>query len=197
MKLIIGLGNPGVKYGMTRHNAGFHAIDHFARQLGLPWQGEEHHAIVAQGIVAGEKVLLAKPQTYMNESGRAVGALVRYYKIAVDNILILCDDLDLPVGRIRMREKGSAGGQHGIESIITHLGTQQIARLRIGIGRPARGKADVVSYVLSIPPLEERIDLSLAEEHAADAVMVWLRDGIAMAMNQFNADSGQSARGTT
>ena len=133
MKIIVGLGNPGMRYAQTRHNVGFDTMDVFASRQGWSWSGRRMRASLAEGMLGAEKVLLAKPQTYMNDSGLAVGELVRFYKLDLADLLVVCDDLDLPLGRVRLRARGAAGGQHGLESIIQHLGgNRQFARLRIG-----------------------------------------------------------------
>ncbi len=188
MKLIAGLGNPGIQYAQTRHNAGFRAVDILAERAGWTWTSSRERALVAQGVSGGEKLVLVKPQTYMNDSGVAVGALMRFYKLSLSDLLVICDDLDLPVGRVRLRERGSAGGQHGMESIIAHLGSNDFARLRIGIGRPADPRHAIIDHVLGIPPSEERGVLSEAEARAADAALVWALEGPQAVMNRFNAD---------
>ena len=131
--------------------------------------------------------MLAKPQTYMNESGSAVGELVRFYKVDQADLLVICDDLDLPLGRVRLRPGGSAGGQHGLESTISHLGTNAFARIKIGVGRPANGREENIDYLLSVPRGDERIELDRAIERAAEAAWCWLEEGAEAAMNRFNA----------
>jgi PTH1 family peptidyl-tRNA hydrolase len=188
MKLIAGLGNPGMQYAATRHNAGFRAVDDLAERLGWRWESSRARALVAQGVTGGQKIVLIKPQTYMNDSGMAVGAFMRFFKLPPADLLVICDDLDLPVGRVRLRERGSAGGQRGMESIIAHLGTTDFARLRVGIGRPAEPRHAVIDYVLGIPSAEERAVLGDAEARAADAALVWALEGPQAVMNRFNAD---------
>jgi PTH1 family peptidyl-tRNA hydrolase len=190
MKLIVGLGNPGLQYAPTRHNSGFRVVDRLAGQFGWSWQRTRERALVAQGNLDGDKVVLIKPQTYMNDSGMAVSAFVRFFKLPTSDLLVICDDLDLPVGRVRLREQGSAGGQRGVHSIITHLGTNAFARLRVGIGRPTEPRQAVIDYVLGIPPAEERAALGEAEARAAEAALVWAREGAQAVMNRFNGDSG-------
>lgn len=146
MKLIVGLGNPGKEYEKTRHNAGFMCIDEVAKKCNLSFDTKKFKALIATGFVNGEKVILMKPQTYMNLSGEAVGECVRFYDIDSDDILVLVDDLDLPVGKIRLRTKGSSGGQNGLKNIIAHLGTQEFKRVRIGIGN--NKIMDTKDYVL-------------------------------------------------
>ncbi|MEO7001773.1 MAG: aminoacyl-tRNA hydrolase [Ktedonobacterales bacterium] len=191
VKLIVGLGNPGMRYARTRHNVGFDTVDLLAQRLGWSWDIRRSRAILAsgaldvQGIV--EKALLAKPQTYMNDSGLAVADLVRFYKLDLANLLVICDDLDLPLARVRMRERGAAGGQHGLESTIRLLGSNDFARLKIGIGRPEHGRDENVDFLLSAPRGDERIALDTAIDRAADAALSWATEGAQVAMNQFNA----------
>lgn len=147
MKLIVGLGNIGKEYDETRHNAGFMTIDHFAEKHGFEFNKQKFDALIADGGVNGEKVILAKPTTYMNESGRSVRQIVDFYKLDPEDVLVVHDDMDLPTGRLRLRQKGSAGGHNGIKSIIAHLGTEKFKRLRIGIDHPEKQK--VVDWVLT------------------------------------------------
>jgi peptidyl-tRNA hydrolase, PTH1 family len=189
MKLIAGLGNPGLRYARTRHNAGFDTVDLIAQRLGWSFDQRRSKALLASGVVGTDKVLLAKPQTYMNESGVAVGELVRFYKlIPATDLLVICDDLDLPLAKLRMRARGAAGGQHGLESAIRHLATTDFARLKIGIGRPPSGRWENVDFLLSQPRGDERIALDAAIERAADGAMLWLTEGVDAAMNRFNTD---------
>lgn len=188
MKLIVGLGNPGLEYAQTRHNVGFRVVDKFANAMGWKWSERRARAILATGTFATEKVALAKPITYMNLSGEAVGELVRWYKLLPADILVVSDELDLPLGRVRIRLKGNAGGHNGIDNIIKHLHTNEFPRLRIGIGRPNNGRMDGVSYVLGAPPLDERIQLAIAEDQAVDAIRFYLLNGPDAAMNAFNID---------
>ena len=187
MKLIVGLGNPGVRYARTRHNAGFNAVEVLAARQNWPWAQRRNHAIAASGVIATERVVLAKPETYMNDSGVAVGELVRFYKIDLPDLLVICDDLDLPLGRIRARSGGSAGGQHGLESIIRHLGANKFARIRIGLGRPANGRGENIGFLLSAPQGDERIQLDREIELAAEAAWCWLTEGAEATMNRYNA----------
>ncbi len=188
MKLVIGLGNPGLQYEQTRHNVGFRVVDKLAHKWGWRWSERRGRAILASGTIGTEKVVLAKPLTFMNLSGEAVGELVRWYKLPLEDLLIICDDLDLPVGKVRLRPKGSAGGHHGLENIILHLHTNQFPRLRVGIGRPADSRKDPISYVLSIPPLDERILLDAGEDRAAEAIEMLIAQGIEATMNAVNID---------
>jgi peptidyl-tRNA hydrolase, PTH1 family len=189
VKIIVGLGNPGMRYAHTRHNIGFDTVDVLAKREGLSWSGRRHHAVLAEGQIGGEKILLAKPQTYMNDSGLAVSDLVRFYKLDLADLLVVCDDLDLPLGKVRLRSRGAAGGQHGLESIIQHLGGKTaFPRLRIGVGRPAQGRDENVDFLLSRPTRDEHIELDLASERATDAIVTYITEGIEAAMNRFNGN---------
>ena len=188
MKLIIGLGNPGLQYEHTRHNVGFRVVDKIAKQLGWKWAERRARAVLASGTLGAEKVVLAKPLTYMNLSGESVSELMRWYKLRPEDVFVVCDDLDLPVGKVRLRTKGSAGGQKGLDNIIHHLHTNEFPRLRVGIGRPTNNRADPIGYVLSIPGKDERILLETGEERAAEAVPLAITQGLATTMNLVNAD---------
>ncbi len=183
MKIIAGLGNPGSRYEATRHNAGFHVVDTLARELGLSWKNSQFQASVAQGNIENETILLVKPLTFMNDSGVAIGKIIRYYKIPLQQILIIFDDLDLPAGKVRVREKGSAAGHHGMESIIAHLSSQEFPRIKVGIGRPANGKVEIIDFVLGAPKGDDSIILQEGESIAAQAALLWARTDIAAAMN--------------
>lgn len=184
--MVVGLGNPGPRYETTRHNAGFMVLDLLADDLGVNLRASRHQALVGGSHVAGRRVFLVKPQTYMNNSGQAVGPLARWYGISPAGLLIIHDDLDLPPGRLRLRPRGSSGGHRGLESIMAALGTTAIMRLKIGIGRPRPGQ-DVVDYVLQ--PFSEE-DWSLVRPVLLKAVQAtrFLLEGGEMeeAMNQFN-----------
>jgi peptidyl-tRNA hydrolase, PTH1 family len=189
MKLIAGLGNPGQRYARTRHNVGFDAVDLLAARLGWAWDTRRSRTVLASGPLGTDKLLLAKPQTYMNESGVAVAELVRFYKLdPATDLLVVCDDLDLPLARVRVRGRGAAGGQHGLESTIQQLGTNTFARVKIGVGRPAQGRDANVDFLLSKPRGDERIELDAAVERAAEAALCWASEGLEAAMNHFNAD---------
>jgi PTH1 family peptidyl-tRNA hydrolase len=189
MKLIVGLGNPGQRYARTRHNVGFDAVDLLAARLGWAWDTRRSRTVLASGPLGTDKLLLAKPQTYMNESGVAVAELVRFYKLdPATDLLVVCDDLDLPLARVRVRGRGAAGGQHGLESTIQQLGTNTFARVKIGVGRPAQGRDANVDFLLSKPRGDERIELDAAVERAAEAALCWASEGLEAAMNRFNAD---------
>ncbi len=186
MKLIVGLGNPGLRYAHTRHNAGFDTVDLIAAAHGWHWDGHRGKSLLASGMLGAEKVLVAQPQTYMNDSGAAVADLVRFYKLDLADLLVICDDLDLPRGRVRLRPGGSAGGQHGLESTIQRLGRNDFARIKIGIGRPEHGRDENVDFLLSAPRGDERTELDAAYQRAAEAAICWVTEGIETAMNKFN-----------
>ncbi|EPH98559.1 aminoacyl-tRNA hydrolase [Enterococcus faecalis 13-SD-W-01] len=163
MKMIVGLGNPGTKYQQTKHNVGFMIVDRLAEKYQTAFKKNTFEAEVAEFFVNGEKIILVKPQTFMNESGRSVGPLMTYFGIYPEELIVVYDDLDLAVGKLRLRQKGSAGGHNGMKSIISHLGTNVFNRVKVGIGRP-EGKQTVVNHVLSgfskenQPLIEESID---------------------------------------
>ncbi len=193
MKLLVGLGNPGRDYVNTRHNIGFMCLDELARRHGAAFDRVQLRALVAsvtlpaatgQGVGA-LKALLAKPQTFMNASGEAVGALASFYKIAPEEIVVVSDDLDLPFGRLRLRLKGSAGGHNGLRSIMERLGTDAYPRLRVGIGRPPGQKTDR-DYVLDRFSAEEAAELPLLCAEVADALELSMRAGFEAAMNRYN-----------
>jgi PTH1 family peptidyl-tRNA hydrolase len=182
--LIVGLGNPGPEYANTRHNLGFLCADELARRAGARWERPRLKAVQAKGTLAGRDVVLAKPQTYMNDSGVSVVQLVRWYKTPLTDLLVISDDLDLPFGQLRLRGEGSAGGQKGLGSIIQQLRTNQVPRLRIGIGRPRWGEAR--DYVLTRFTREQAEALPEIIGRAADAAELWLAEGIIAAMNRYN-----------
>jgi PTH1 family peptidyl-tRNA hydrolase len=186
VKVIVGLGNPGKKYEATKHNVGFWAVDQLSDHWNMPFQKEKWHSQVAEGIIHGEKVLLLKPQTYMNLSGEAVGAVVRFFQLDWEDLLVIYDDMDLPLGQLRLRQKGSAGGHNGIKSIIEHLGTKQFNRIKIGIDRPPAGMS-VVNHVLSPFSEDDHQLVADAATYAAKATELWLTDGFFIAMNTFNS----------
>jgi PTH1 family peptidyl-tRNA hydrolase len=185
MKLIVGLGNPGKEYEHTRHNMGFDVIDLLADRWHVTQWKEDMQAEIAQVTVHGEKVILMKPLTYMNNSGEAAGAAARYYKIPADDIYVVCDDLDLPPGKTRIRKKGSAGGHNGMKSLIAHLGTEEFNRFRIGIGHPKDGHT-VVDHVLGRPYGEDIAKVEEAKKHTADSIEYALEHGVDRAMSEFN-----------
>jgi PTH1 family peptidyl-tRNA hydrolase len=183
--LIAGLGNPGPKYASNRHNVGFRCLEHLAAKHGLAFDRRQKRALVATGRIQGQRVVLAKPQTYMNDSGRAVVPLARFYKAEPEHMMVVYDDLDLPLGTVRLRPEGGSSGHKGMRSIIEHLGAQEFPRLRIGIGRPP-GRMDPAAYVLQDLSTEEEPLLQEVLAHAAAAIEIWLQQGIETAMNQYN-----------
>ncbi len=185
MHLIIGLGNPGTKYANHRHNIGFQIIDLLAKRHNLSFDKKEKKAKATKGMIGEHKVMLAKPQTYMNDSGIAVRGLVNFYKVPLSHLMIVVDDLDLPFGQMRLRPKGGSGGQNGIKSIIRELGQPEFARLRIGIGRPP-GRMDPAAYVLQNFSKQQETEMSILRQEAADAIELWMTDGIERAMNRYN-----------
>lgn len=187
MKLVIGLGNPGSKYQGTRHNIGFELVDRLARGGRGSTFSRKFEAQVAEIEIDYQRVLLLKPETFMNLSGRSVGQAVRFYKIEPPGILVVCDDLALPVGRMRIRPGGSDGGQKGLKDIAAHLGTDQFPRLRIGIGE--QGDQDAADYVLSRFRSPERAVVDDTLILATQAVAVWVTQGIDQAMNRFNGST--------
>ena len=186
MWLIVGLGNPGERYARTRHNVGFRSVETLAERHSLTFRQQRANSQLAEGIIHGQRVVLVKPQTYMNLSGQAVSALRNWYKIdPAHELLVIYDDLDLPFARIRIRERGSAGTHNGMRSIVAQLGTTEFPRLRVGIGQPP-GKMDAADYVLSRFTPEEEAVLPDVLARVADAVDVILREGLITAMNRYN-----------
>ncbi|MBX3436567.1 MAG: aminoacyl-tRNA hydrolase [Planctomycetaceae bacterium] len=186
MKVVVGLGNPGRKYAGTRHNVGFDVLIQLARQHQAEAARTRFEAEITEITVRGERVLLAAPQTFMNLSGRSVRQIVDFYKVATADVLVACDDLNLELGRLRLRASGSAGGQKGLQDIIQLLGTEDVSRLRIGIGRPP-GRMAATAYVLQKFAVDDRQIIDVAIAQAADAVALWAAEGIQSAMNTFNA----------
>lgn len=183
--LVVGLGNPGKQYDRTRHNIGFMVVDALAARHDLRLTRGKHEADVARGAIAGIPVLLAEPLTFMNDSGYAVGRIARYYHIPPARVLVICDDLDLPFGTMRLRPEGSSGGQRGLQSVIQALSSSEIPRLRLGVGRPPR---DAVGHVLQAFPSSEAKLLPSLMDIAGDAVAAALSDGVQNAMNRYNRD---------
>ncbi|MFC1949531.1 aminoacyl-tRNA hydrolase [Chloroflexota bacterium] len=193
MYLIVGLGNPGRKYEKNRHNLGFMCLNHFARAQGIRLNKSQGGARTGSGEVAGCGVLLARPQTYMNESGLAVSRLAGKFKISTEDLIVIHDDLDLPVGKMRIRQGGGSGGHKGINSIVAALGSQDFTRLRVGIGRPSDAEgseeiteADIVDYVLSDFTGEEKKIISQVIPRAGEATLCLLTEGVTVAMNRYN-----------
>jgi peptidyl-tRNA hydrolase, PTH1 family len=186
--LIVGLGNPGREYAQTRHNIGFMLVDRLTVRLNARGMKVQSKAIVITAQHEGQKLILAKPQTFMNLSGQSVQGLVRFYKLPLDHVLIAHDDIDLPFCTIRMRPGGGAGGQKGVKSTIDQLGTPEIARLRLGIDRPP-GRMDAAAYVLQEFSQKELLSVSETLDRAADAALTWVTAGLNTAMNKFNGAS--------
>ena len=184
--LIVGLGNPGREYSRNRHNVGFQVIDRLAARHDMAFSRLLHGAFVTSGKIEGRPVVLAKPHAFMNLSGTPVAALMRFYKVLPEDLLVVFDDLDLPVGTIRLRPEGGSGGQNGLKSIIDRIGTPQFSRVRIGIGRPP-GRMDPAAYVLQDFGPDQQALISDVIDRAVDAIQAWLRDGITLAMSKFNA----------
>lgn len=185
MRLIVGLGNPGRRYRATRHNIGWDVLDALARAHGIAVTTDEGWAVVGRGALGGHRVLLARPETYVNASGVAVADLRRRHRVPPDHLIVIVDDMDLPVGALRMREKGSHGGHNGLRSIVEALGTTAFARLRVGIGRPSAGE-DPAEYVLQRPSADERALLDDAVARAAEGLVLWVTEGIQAAMSLCN-----------
>ena len=188
MKLIVGLGNPGSQYAGTRHNVGFEVLHELARRHNPSGPTQSRYKAEFRDIhVEGEKILLIAPMTYMNSSGEAVSPFVSFYKVELSDLVIVCDDMNLPCGRIRWRAQGSAGGQKGLDDTIRRLGSSEFPRLRIGIGRPP-GRMDATSWVLGRFRDDEREEMELAVARAADSLERWISSGVEATMNAFNRD---------
>ncbi len=186
VSLIVGLGNPGREYAQTRHNIGFQVVSRLAEKHGLKFSRVQNEAVIATGRIGGVRVVLAKPQTWMNNSGKAVGPLARFYKVDLLRLLVVYDDLDRPAGTLRLRSEGGHGGHNGMRSIMERLGTQAFPRLRLGIGRPP-GRMDPAAYVLQPFGRDEEADMTASRERAVEAIECFLSEGIVAAMNRFNA----------
>ena len=193
MKIIAGLGNPGAEYAHTKHNVGFMLVDALAEELGIDAWREKFNALVAEGRIGAEKVLLVKPLTYMNESGRALAPLLDWYKLAPEELIVVHDDMDIAVGTIRLRRKGSAGGHNGIKSLLAHIGSQEFSRVRIGIGHPLPGWT-VVRHVLAPFSAEDGPKVHEAIAYLLPAVECIVTDGIDMAMNRYNPRKKKAAK---
>ena len=191
MNLIVGLGNPGRGYANNRHNIGFMCLNYFAKTQGIRLDKKQGKARTGAGEVAGDKAILARPQTYMNLSGQSVSLLIQKFDISLNNLIVIHDDLDLPLGKIRIRHGGSSGGHKGIDSIISLLDSQDFFRLRIGIGRPTSGpaqisEADIISYVLSDFTPEEKQIIAQVIPQVSEAILCLLTEGLSSAMNKHN-----------
>lgn len=186
MYCLVGLGNPGARYAETRHNVGFLVVDLLAERHQVAVTRDRHRALFGRGKVAGEDALLVKPQTFMNDSGDAVGRVVMYYRLQPADVLLIYDDINLDLGVMRLRRGGSDGGHKGVRSVIHYLDTDQVPRLRLGVGHPPQG-SDAINYVLSPFARSEMDRVREMIEDAADAVTMVLREGLEVAMNKFNS----------
>ncbi len=193
MKLIVGLGNPGREYDRTRHNVGFMVVDELHRRLGTPGYRARFKGLVAEGMIAGEKVILLKPLTFMNVSGQSVAEALRWYHLPVEDMLVIQDDLDLPFATLRLRARGSAGGHNGLTSILQLLGTTEVNRLKIGIGR---GSNTAHSHVLGRFTAEQEAELPFLLGNAADTTEQWVREGVTVTMNQVNGKAQTAPNAT-
>ena len=190
MKLVVGLGNPGRKYQQTRHNVGFMVAEQLAIKIGASGVKTRFEGEYAEGSVGGEKIALLCPHTFMNASGRSVRQACQFYKLPTENLLVICDDLDLETGRLRLRSSGSAGGQKGLADIIRHLETEAFSRLKVGIGRPPVGWT-VTDYVLGKFTSGEKKVIEPIIDQAANAAVTWATEGVTSAMNRFNTSTKQ------
>jgi PTH1 family peptidyl-tRNA hydrolase len=191
MKLIVGLGNPGRGYAHNRHNIGFLCLSHFARAQGIRFGKKQSKARIGRGEAAGNEVVLAKPQTYMNHSGQSVSLLIKRFKVNLDDLLVVHDDLDLPLGKIRIRQGGGSGGHKGVGSIISSLGSQDFVRIRVGVGRPdappdSITEDDIIAHVLSDFTAEEKQVISQVIPRVGEAIHCLLNEGLEAAMNKYN-----------
>ena len=185
MKLIAGLGNPGAGYDNTRHNVGWHVMDHLARLTDIRIYINRSSGLTGSGFYQGEKLLLVKPLTYMNLSGECITSLARYYRLPPEDVLVICDDVYLPLGQLRLRRSGSDGGHNGLKNIIQMMGSQDFPRLRLGVGPQPEG-VDLIDFVLRQMNGEEAKICHAAEEEAAKAALLWASQGIGAAMNAYN-----------
>lgn len=185
--IIVGLGNPGAKYEMTRHNAGFLAIDLFAINENVDVKKLKFHSLVGDVKINDKKCLLMKPQTFMNNSGEAVGEAAKFYKIPPENIIVLSDDISLDVGKLRIKRKGSAGGHNGLKSIIAHLDSENFTRIKIGVGKKPNPEYDLANWVLGRFPKELESDLKKALENAGSSISLIVNEEIDKAMNLYNS----------
>jgi PTH1 family peptidyl-tRNA hydrolase len=191
MKVVVGLGNPGSSYAGTRHNVGFEVIDALAAGPGGGKFQRRFDAEVAEGLEGWEKILYVKPLTFMNLSGRSVRQAIDFYQVSAADLLIICDDINLPLGQLRLRPNGAAGGHNGLKDIQRHVGTSEYARLKLGVGAPDRSREEVVDYVLARFKPGERKVVSDMILRASQAVGVWIKEGVEAAMNRFNAPEKQ------
>ena len=185
MRLIVGLGNPGAEYAGTRHNVGFEVVELLGRRHGIPLRKRALRSVMGDGTIEEKRVILARPMTYMNLSGQAVGAITRMYRIPPQDVIAVVDDIALPIGTVRLRLKGSSGGHNGLESVETHLNTREYPRIRLGVGGARPGR--MVDHVLSRFRPDEREIVEESIERAADAIEAALKHDFETAMNQFNS----------
>ncbi|MCR4992140.1 MAG: aminoacyl-tRNA hydrolase [Lachnospiraceae bacterium] len=185
MKAIIGLGNPGINYAGTRHNIGFDTVTALADKYNIKIKDKKFNGLVGEGFIEGEKVMLVQPQTFMNLSGECVGLIAGFYKLEPEDIIVICDDINLDTGRLRIRAKGSAGGHNGLKNIIAHLGTETFPRIRIGVGEKTEGW-DLADYVLARFSKDDEPIMREAIKNAVGAVETWISDDIGTAMNRYN-----------
>ena len=185
MYIIVGLGNPEPEYSNTRHNMGFDVINKLANKNGISLNRTKYNAIYGTGLIENEKVILIKPQTFMNKSGESVSEFVRFYKETLDKVIVIYDDMDTDVGKIRVRAKGGPGSHNGMKSMVNMLGTEDFPRIRVGIGKP-QNEFDRIDYVIGRIPTEEFIILQEGIDMAAEAVEYWTKNGIDNTMNKFN-----------
>ena len=185
MKIIAGLGNPGTEYAQTKHNVGFMLVDALAERLNAPAWKEDFFSAITEVRIGGEKIFLVKPLTYMNNSGEALGPMLSYYKMDADDLVVVHDDMDISVGTVRIRKKGSSGGHNGIKSILAHVGSEDFARVRIGIGRPPAGWK-VINHVLAPFAAEDAPKIRAAIDYLLPAVECIVTDGVDLAMNKYN-----------
>ncbi len=186
MYIIVGLGNPKKEYENTRHNIGFDVIDRLAEEENISVLEKKHKAIIGKGVVAGQKCILAKPQTYMNLSGESVRELIDYYKVDEETeLIVISDDISLDVGQLRIRKKGSAGGHNGLKNIIAHLGHDVFCRIKMGVGEKPKGY-DLADYVLGHFPKEERVVMDEAAKRACEAIRLMIMEDADVAMNKYN-----------
>ena len=193
MWLIVGLGNPGRGRAHNRHNIGFMCLNHFAKRQGIRFDKKQSKARIGSGDIAGSEVVVAKPQTYMNLSGQSVSLLVKKFKVSLDNLIIIHDDLDLPLGKIRIRQGGGSGGHKGIGSIITELGSQNFIRIRVGVGRPVKNEGstefsedEIINYVLSDFTPDEKQTITQVIPTVSEAILCLFTEGLVAAMNRYN-----------
>lgn len=191
MYLIVGLGNPEPEYSRTRHNMGFDVINKLAKKCEIEITRSKYNAFYGSGIIENEKVILIKPQTYMNLSGQAIKPFMDFYKIQPENVMIIYDDMDTDEGLIRIRQKGGAGSHNGMKSVVQELGTQNFPRIRVGIGRPDDDDFDRINYVIGQIQDNEYETLSKAQDKAVDAVISYIKNGIENTMNNFNKEDGK------